>query len=160
MIIRKMNADDRRQLFNINLQGVEEGNATFETEIDEPKWWHQMKAADVFVIEEKTVVVGWIKMMLVSARPVYQGVRELSLYVDRAERGKGYGRLLLQHMIQFAEDNGIWTLQSHIFPENMASLTIQQQAGFRIVGRREKIAQHAGQWRDTLLLERRSRKMD
>lgn len=160
MIIRKMNADDRRQLFNIYLQGVEEGNATFETDVDEGKWWRQMKEADVFVIEEHTVVVGWVKMMLVSARPVYQGVRELSFYVDRAERGKGYGRLLLQYMIHFAEEYGIWTLQSHIFPENKASLTIQQQAGFRIVGRREKIAQHAGQWRDTLLLERRSRKMD
>ncbi|OAN15536.1 MULTISPECIES: GNAT family N-acetyltransferase [Exiguobacterium] len=160
MIIRKMNADDRRQLFNIYLQGVEEGNATFETDVDERKWWRQMKEADVFVIEEQTVVVGWVKMMLVSARPVYQGVRELSLYVDRAERGKGYGRLLLQHVIHFAEEHGIWTLQSHIFPENKASLTIQQQAGFRIVGRREKIAQHAGRWRDTLLLERRSRKMD
>jgi phosphinothricin acetyltransferase len=160
MIIRKMNADDRRQLFNIYLQGVEEGNATFETDVDERKWWRQMKEADVFVIEEQTVVVGWVKMMLVSARPVYQGVRELSLYVDRAERGKGYGRLLLQHVIHFAEGSGIWTLQSHIFPENKASLTIQQQAGFRIVGRREKIAQHAGRWRETLLLERRSRKMD
>jgi len=160
MIIRKMNADDRRQLFNIYLQGVEEGNATFETEIDELKWWHQMKKADVFVIEEQTVVVGWVKMTFVSERPVYKGVRELSLYVDRAERGKGYGSLLLQYMIQFAENNGIWTLQSHIFPENIASLTMQQQAGFTIVGKREKIAKHGARWRDTLLLERRSQKID
>jgi len=160
MIIRKMQVDDRRQLFKIYLQGVEEGNATFETEIDELKWWDQMKEADVFVIEEQTVVVGWIKMTSVSERPAYKGVRELSLYVDRAKRGKGYGRLLLQHMIQFAEENGIWTLQSHIFSENTASLTVQQQAGFTIVGRREKIAKHGGRWRDTLLLERRSQKID
>ena len=104
MMIRKMNTDDRRRLFNIYLQGVEEGNATFETEVDERKWWRQMKEADVFVIEEQTVVVGWVKMTFVSERPVYKGVRELSLYVDRAERGKGYGSLLLQHMIQFAEE--------------------------------------------------------
>ena len=63
---------------------------------------------------------------------------------------------LLRALIGSTEEAGIWTIQSSIFPENTASLRLHQQAGFRVVGTRERIACHHGQWRDTVLIERRS----
>ena len=91
-----------------------------------------------------------------SSRPVYRGVAEVSVYVAAAARGMGIGRALLAALVEAAEAAGIWTLQASIFPENTASLALHQACGFRVVGRRERIAQHHGRWRDTLLLERRS----
>jgi phosphinothricin acetyltransferase len=92
---------------------------------------------------------------------VYRGVVEHSVYVAPQSSGRGVGRLLLEGLISAAEHTGIWTIQSSVFPENTASLRLHERAGFRQVGRRERIAlmEHgplAGQWRDTILLERRA----
>jgi L-amino acid N-acyltransferase YncA len=59
-------------------------------------------------------------------------------------------------LIEASEKNGVWTLQASIFPENASSLALVKRCGFREVGRRERIAQLDGVWRDVLLLERRS----
>jgi L-amino acid N-acyltransferase YncA len=98
----------------------------------------------------------------VSSRAVYQGVVEHSVYVDRRARGAGIGRMLLTALLDAADAAGVWTVQSSVFPENVASLRLHESAGFRVVGRRERIAKsgagpHAGRWRDTILIERRSR---
>ena len=91
-----------------------------------------------------------------SDRCVYAGVAENSVYVRPDHRGHGVGRALLDALAASAEAAGIWTIQTGIFPENRASLILHERCGFRIVGRRERIGQLAGVWRDTLLLERRS----
>lgn len=92
----------------------------------------------------------------ISSRPVYRGVAEVSVYVAERARGTGVGKALMQELVAQSEREGFWTLQSGIFPENYGSLALHRSAGFREVGRREKIAMLAGQWRDVVLLERRS----
>jgi phosphinothricin acetyltransferase len=91
----------------------------------------------------------------VSSRPVYSGVAEISLYVGEKARGRGIGTELLAAFVREADAAGIWTLQTSVFPENEASLRLLERSGFRVVGRRERIGQLDGRWRDTLLLERR-----
>ena len=81
---------------------------------------------------------------------------EHSVYVHPAVRGRSTGRRLLDTLIASTEAAGIWTIQSGIFPENAASLTLHQAAGFRVVGTRERIGRHRGRWRDVILIERRS----
>src|SRR5207237_4984772 len=93
----------------------------------------------------------------VSRRRCYAGVAEVSLYVADAWRGRGAGRALLLALIESSERHGIWSLYGACFPENEASVRLQLACGFRVVGRRERIAQLHGVWRDTLLTERRSR---
>jgi phosphinothricin acetyltransferase len=83
-------------------------------------------------------------------------VAEVSIYIATEARGKGIGKKLLQAVIAESEQSGFWTLEARIFPENAASLRIHEECGFRLVGRREKIGQMNGIWRDILLLERRS----
>lgn len=159
MHIRMMAEPDKIVLSKIYLEGIEEGNATFETSIDRKAWFIQLDQSKVIVLENKKELVGFIKLTPISSRKVYKGVNEVSLYIRGDERGKGYGSKLLSYAINFAENNGIWMLQSHIFPENVASLSLQTKHGFIVVGRRQKIAQLNGVWRDTLLLERRSKKI-
>ena len=101
-------------------------------------------------------VVSWAALSPVSQRPCYAGVAEVSVYVAAKYRGQGIGRLLMLALITESERHGIWTLQGATFPENEPSLRLQQSCGFRQIGRRERIAQHRGVWRDTVLTERRS----
>jgi L-amino acid N-acyltransferase YncA len=92
----------------------------------------------------------------VSRRQCYAGVAEVSLYVGADARGQGVGRALLLALIHASEEHRIWTLQGATFAENVASLRLQADCGFRVVGRRERIAMLNGVWRDTILTERRS----
>jgi phosphinothricin acetyltransferase len=89
---------------------------------------------------------------------VYAGVIEHSVYVDPAARGRGIGSALLAALIESSEAAGIWTIQSGVFPENDASLRLHERAGFRVVGTRERVGRHHGLWRDTVLIERRSKR--
>lgn len=104
-------------------------------------------------------VLGWGALSQVSRRECYIGVAEVSVYVRESARGQGVGRALLEHLVAASEAEGIWTLQGATFPENTASLRLQASCGFRVIGRRNRIAKMDGVWRDTVLTERRSGKV-
>lgn len=146
------------QVRAIYLEGIATGQATFET--DAPEWerWDasHLPHSRLVAVEGETVK-GWAALSRVSDRCVYGGVAEVSVYVSRSARGAGLGRALLEALIESAERGGIWTLQAGVFPENAASLAVHERCGFRQVGRRERIGRMNGAWRDTLLLERRSK---
>jgi L-amino acid N-acyltransferase YncA len=140
--------------------GIATGNATFETTAPE---WEKWDAAHIencrFVAVNAATVLGWAALTAVSGRCVYAGVAEVSLYIAAEERGKGVGQALLQALIGASEENGFWTLQAGIFPENQASIRLHEKNGFRILGYRERIGKMGDRWRDTVLLERRSKKV-
>jgi L-amino acid N-acyltransferase YncA len=155
--LRALDAADWEDVGRIYRQGIESGQATFETDV--PPWerWdvaHLPFARLVLTVDEK--VRGWAALSKVSAREVYSGVAEVSVYVATESQGHGFGRVLLEALIAESEAHGVWTLQASIFPENEASIALHRRSGFREVGRRERIARLHGVWRDTLLLERRS----
>jgi L-amino acid N-acyltransferase YncA len=161
--VREMTPVDWPAVEKIYAQGIEDGEATFE--VATPAWQAfddgKLPGLRFVALDADGVVMGWVAASAVSSRPAYRGVVEHSVYIDRNARGQGVGRLLLNALISAAEDSGVWTIQSSIFPENAASVRLHEAAGFRVVGRRERIAQsgtgpHAGRWRDTLLIERRS----
>jgi phosphinothricin acetyltransferase len=155
--IDTLRPDDWEMVRAIYLQGLATGNSSFE--LDAPPWPRWDAAHHTYsrlVVRHADEVIAWAALSPVSQRPCYAGVAEASVYVAAGARGRGIGKRLLLALIESAEQNGIWTLQGSTFPENMASLQLQQACGFRIVGRRERIAQHLGRWRDTILTERRS----
>ena len=149
--------DSWPQVKAIYEQGLATGMATFETTA--PNWekWNSshLSFARLVAVEDGTVI-GWAALSPVSNRCVYGGVAEVSVYIATQHRGKGVGKKLLQQLIIDSEANGIWTLQAGIFAENLASAQLHYSVGFRMVGYREKIGKLGNQWRNTLLLERRS----
>ena len=154
--VRPMTPDDWPRVRAIYEAGIATGNATFETAA--PAWddWNHSHLPDhrlVAVIDG--AVVGWASLSPVSDRCAYRGVAENSVYVDPTHHGVGIGRTLLNALLGSAEQGGFWTVQTGIFPENTASVALHERCGFRIVGRRERIGQLGGVWRDTLFLERR-----
>jgi L-amino acid N-acyltransferase YncA len=156
-----MTSDHAAAVLAIYQTGIDEGDATFETV--PPAWADfdasKLRAHRFVALDGADTVLGWVAAVAVSDRCAYSGVVEHSVYVRPDARGRGVGRKLLDALIASTEAAGIWTIQSGIFPENAASAALHRAAGFREVGRRERIAQQHGRWRDVVLIERRSPKI-
>ena len=151
-----MTAADWPEVEAIYAQGIAARDATFETG---PPSWKEFDGGRLahsrLVATDNGAVVGWAALSPTSARGCYSGVVEHSVYVAENARGRGVGIALMKKLIANATENGIWTIQTSVFPENAASLALHERLGFRIVGRRERIAELHGAWRDTILLELR-----
>ena len=160
--VRTMTAADWPDVERIYREGIATGNATFEA--SPPSWeeFDREKVAEPrLVAVEDGAVVGWAAAGRVSSRCVYEGVLEHSVYVAEAARGHGVGRVLLDAFLRAAEAAEVWTVQSGVFPENEPSLALHRELGFRTVGTRERVGKmgygpYAGQWRDVVMIERRS----
>lgn len=139
-------------------QGVDTGFATFEKEIPSYEQWNKNHISSCRLVALRDhKIVGWAALSPVSVRRVYRGVAEVSIYIAKSERGSGIGNLLMEELIASSEKAGFWTLQSGIFPDNKASIKLHEKAGFRFLGRRERVGQLDGVWKDNLLFERRSK---
>ncbi len=154
--VRAMEPGDFDDVRRVYAEGIATGDATFETEVPpaaelDAKWLADHR----WVAEIGGEVVGWAAATRASARAAYAGVAETSIYVAEAARGRGVGKALIHKQVTAADAGGLWTLQTAIFPENKPSLALHRSAGFRTLGVRERIAQHHGVWRDTVMLERR-----
>ena len=151
-----------REVSTIYAEGIATGHATFESE---PPDWAHFDAGRLpdhrYVAVGNGHVFGWVTASPVSDRCSYAGVVEDSVYVAAQVRGQGIGLKLLTALINSTESAGVWTIQSGIFPENHASLRLHEQAGFRVVGTRQRLGRMtygplAGVWRDVVMIERRS----
>jgi L-amino acid N-acyltransferase YncA len=173
--IAPMTAAHAADVLRIYQQGIDEGNATFETTA--PTWdvfdagkmaEHRFVALDAdadadadLASRAKPAVLGYVVVSAISKRACYAGVVELSVYVALEARGRGVGNSLLSKLIESTEAAGIWTINAGVFPENTASLALHKRHGFRVLGRQERIGKTvAGVWRDVVLLERRSPVVD
>jgi L-amino acid N-acyltransferase YncA/DNA-binding transcriptional ArsR family regulator len=155
--VRTLRPADWTAVRRIYAEGIATGDATFETAVPdrralEAKWLPGHR----WVAEIDGQVAGWAAISPTSGRDCYAGVGETSVYVGADFRGRGVGKSLLHQQVTAADEAGLWTLQTSIFPENRASLALHHAAGYRTLGVRERIAQHHGVWRDTVFLERRS----
>jgi phosphinothricin acetyltransferase len=152
-----MQPADWEQVKAIYLEGIATGNATFQTGAPDWEEWDSKHLPNCrLVARANGEVVGWVALSSTSSRPVYAGVVEESVYIAGKVRGQGVGKALLSAVIAESEAAGIWMIQTSIFPENVASLTLHKACGFREVGFRERIGQMNGVWRNTIFLERRS----
>jgi phosphinothricin acetyltransferase len=155
--IEELSAEHWADVARVYAEGIATGDATFETEV--PSWeaWDTSHLADHRLVALRgDEVVGWAAVSPVSDRCVYGGVVENSVYVAEIARGQGLGQRLLEELIASTEAAGIWTIQTGIFPENDGSIRLHERVGFEVVGRRKRLGKLNGQWRDVLLLERRS----
>lgn len=154
--IRALTKDDWPAVEAVYAEGIATGDATFE--VATPSWEEfdssRLPGHRLVAVEDGRIL-GWAALAPTSPRECYSGVVEHSVYVAGDARGRGVGRALMDALLASADESGIWTIQTNVFPENAASVVLHERVGFRVVGRRERIARLDGVWRDTLLLERR-----
>ena len=155
-VIAEMRESDWPEVQSIYTEGIAGRQATFETKVPE---WNDWDASHHrfgrVVARRQGKVVGWAALAPVSTRACYRGVAELSVYVSSSDQRQGIGSALLRAVIEHAEQHGVWTIQGSLFPENAGSVGLLMKFGFREVGLRRRIAQLDGEWRDTILFERR-----
>jgi len=156
---RLARAADAEAIARIYTQGIEERIATFETAARSAEQVAAQLAekGDRFptvVVERDGRVVAWATAGPYRSRPAYAGVAEHSVYVDRAARGTGAGRAALEALFAAYAERGFWKLVSRIFPENAASLTLHERAGFRVVGVYRRHGKLDGAWRDCVIVEK------
>ncbi len=162
-ILDRLMPEDWEEVRNIYQEGIATGHATFEAEAPEWGKWDSAHLRDPrLVVRVGSRVAGWAALSGVSPREVYSGVAEVSIYVRRSHQGQGIGSALLAGLIEASEQKAIWTLQAGIFPENISSIELHKQHGFRVLGIREKVGkmafgEFANRWRDVVLMERRSK---
>lgn len=159
--LEKLTEDYWQEVATIYELGIQSKQATFETTVPDWEKWSSSKdlsSSLVLLDVEIDRIIGWAAISKVSNRCVYQGVGEHSVYLHPDYHRKGYGKFLLEKLIEHSETNGYWTLQSGIFPENIASIQLHKSCGFKEIGIREKIGKLDGKWRDVLLMEKRSTK--
>lgn len=160
--VEPMSEDDAASVLGIYADGIATGHATFQASA--PDWldWSGRHLEECrFVARADGEVAGWVALGTVSSRPVYRGVAESSVYVHSKFRGLGIADALMTKLVTESEAAGFWTLVAGVFPENAASLRLHQRHGFRTMGIRKRIGRMsfgpmAGQWRDVVILERRS----
>ena len=161
--MRAMTEHDWPAVAAIYFEGIAGGHATFAA--TPPASWEDWCTGKInscsLVACANDAVLGWAALSPVSARKVYAGVAEVSMYVSADAQGRGVGTQLLKSLIARSEAQGIWTLQAGIFPENVASMQLHRKHGFREVGRRERLGKmefgpRQDEWRDVMLFERRS----
>jgi L-amino acid N-acyltransferase YncA len=158
MEIKPVQKNDYPAIAEIYLQGIATGHATFQSEAPEWEVWDKSHLSFCRLAAfEGEEMLGWTALSPVSSRCVYGGVAEVSIYVASNARGNGIGKKLLAQLIKESEENGLWTLQSGIFPENISSIKLHEDIGFRKIGYREKIGKMNDVWRDNLIMERRSK---
>jgi phosphinothricin acetyltransferase len=156
-VIERLRPGDWTAVRDIYAEGVAGGKATFDTRIPDWEEWDAAHWRDPRLVARcDGVVVGWAALTPVSARECYRGVGEVSIYIAEHAQGRGVGRTLMEALIAASEAAGIWTLHSSIHSDNTRSLALHERCGFRVVGRRERIAQRADGWADTIIMERRS----
>jgi len=158
LFIADMTEENWNDVARIYNEGIATRNATFEKQAPDWTLWDKAHRKDCRLVAKiADKIVGWAALSNVSGRCVYSGVAEVSIYIDSEYRGRGIGDKLLKSLIAESEANGIWTLQAGMFPENENSIRLHHKNGFRIVGTRERIGKMDDRWRDTVLLERRSK---
>lgn len=162
VLVRDMIESDADAVLRIYEEGIATGHATFEAAAPEWERFFNGKLSNPrLVAEVDGQVVGWAACSAFSARPVYRGVAEHSIYIAASARGQGVGRTLLSTFLDDAERAGLWLIESRLFQENRASLALHLACGFRVVGRYNRMGKMpygplAGKWRDCIIVAWRS----
>lgn len=156
-MVREMDMKDWEQVKEIYLQGIEQGAATFNTNIPSYEEWdneHTDTCRLVYADGEK--VVGWAAFSPVSSCCVLKGCVEMSVYVDNDYQGRGIGTELVRQLLHEAKKHGYWSILSTVISINSASVALHKKCGFREIGYRERIAKDRfGNWQNVTLFELR-----
>jgi phosphinothricin acetyltransferase len=161
LTIRSAGMDDARSLAEIwNAEAVTTLNTT-DTEardVAAQRAWlaSHSPAYPVIVAVADDNVAGYAALKSYrEGKPAFDKTVEDSVYVHRAWRGRGVGRLLLAHLVEAAKALGHHSVLARITAENVVSRRLHEALGFRLVGVEEAVAFKLGRWLDVAVYQRR-----
>ncbi|MBI2494164.1 MAG: N-acetyltransferase [Candidatus Rokubacteria bacterium] len=157
--VRPASPADAEAISRIYNQGIEDRVATLETErrtSEERRRWLAGRSPrhPVIVAESDGHVVGWGSLNAFNPREAYRFVADFSIYVERAWRGQGVGRVMLARLIELAREHGYHKMVLSAFPTNQGGMALYEKLGFRTVGVYKEQGQLDGTWVDTIIMEK------
>ncbi|PYN07422.1 MAG: GNAT family N-acetyltransferase [Candidatus Rokuibacteriota bacterium] len=174
--IRDAGPDDAEAICRIYNQGIEDRVATLETELRTPAERREWMAAHgprhpVLIAQTEPLTVAnrppaaqaglavpatiaWASLNRFNPRPVYDHVADVSVYIERAWRGRGVGRALLAALIERARTLGYHKTVLAAFPDNGAGMALYTRLGFTRVGVYREQGRLDGRWVDVVVMER------
>jgi L-amino acid N-acyltransferase len=143
-------------IYNVEVTG---STVTFDlvprTTAEQLAWIEDHQGAHPAVVAvEGGVVAGFGSLSPFHRRPAYATTVEDSVYVDRAWRGRGVGRLLLAELVLLATDHGFHTVLARISGDNEASIALHRGQGFELVGVEREVGRKFGHWIDVTVMQR------
>lgn len=156
--IRKATADDLERIFEIYNHEVHNEVTTFDTEprrLGEDDGWllDRPERYPVLAGEVDGVLIGWSSLSQWSPRGAYARTAEVSVYVDRPQRGHGYGKQLLAAVIELAPQTGAGTLLARIVDGNPGSIAVHRSLGFEPIGTQRRAGEKFGRILDVTLMD-------
>ena len=157
--VRLATPADAEAICRMYNQGIEDRVATLETELRTPEERRRWLAGrsprhPVIVAETAGGLVGWGSLNVFNPREAYRFVADFSIYVERAWRGKGVGRVLLERLIALGREHGFHKLVLSAFPFNEGGMALYTKLGFRTVGVYKEQGRLDGEWVDTIIMEK------
>ena len=158
--VRLATAADAEAICRIYNQGIEDRVATLETELRTPEerraWLAGRSPRNPVIVAERVdgSIAGWASLNVFNPREAYRHVTDISVYVARAFRGKGIGRILLTRLVELGRAHGFHKLVLSAFPTNTGGMALYTRHGFRTVGIYEEQGQLDGHWVDTIIMEK------
>ncbi len=158
LLIREMQAEDWDAVQRIYSEGFKSNSMLLQSEVlDWYNWDHTYLSKCRYVAFYQQELVGWLALTPYSLRREYFGVAETHVFVYPNTHYVKVGTALVQHLIPTSETAGIWTLQANVFTENDPAIHLYTNLEFRVVGERQQFVKYNGQWRNIVMLERRSK---
>ena len=146
------------EIYNSTVAGRMVTADTEPVSVESRQQWFDKHFAEkhpLWMVEEDTSIIGWVSFQAFYGRPAYAATAEVSIYLAPLQRGKGYGKKILQHCINTAPAFGIKTLLGFIFAHNTPSLQLFSKLGFEEWGHLKNIAILDGIERSVSILGKR-----
>jgi phosphinothricin acetyltransferase len=176
--VRHATEADAPAICRIYNQGIEDRVATLETELRTPaermQWMAARGPRHPVVVAETTepgtasgrppterakqahpaTTIAWGSLNQYNPRDCYRHVADFSIYVDRAYRGKGVGKVMLARLVELAREHGFHKMVLSAFPSNTGGMALYEKMGFRTVGIYKEQGLLDGRWVDTIVMEK------
>ena len=159
VLIRRARLADAERLAAIYNEAVLSTTATFDIEpktVDDRRDWllAHGERYPVLVREVDGTVAGYASLTRWSARAAYDDTAETGVYVHSSYRGRGIGRELYAAIIDEARRLRFHTLIARVTSESAASIRLNEQAGFVVVGTLREVGRKFGRLLDVLIMQK------
>jgi phosphinothricin acetyltransferase len=158
-VIRTATLDDAEAIRSIYNAEVTSSTVTFDLEprslAAQREWLAARSGAHSAVVAvAEGEVIGFGSLSPWKDRPAYRTSVEDSVYVHRSHQGEGIGRILLERLLEVANESGFHAVFGRIVGGHEASLALHKALGFEVVGTEREVGRKFGRWLDVVVVEK------
>ena len=150
-MIREVKLSDAKAIVDIYNYYILNTNITFEekqlTVDDMEERIIEKTAKHPWIVYERNgQVIGYAYLSGWHSRSAYRYSNEVSIYLDRNEKGHGIGKELFANLLEISKDYGVHTIVSGITIPNAESISLHEKFGFKKIAEFKEIGFKNNKW--------------